>query len=117
MAAAKPTSPSPSPCRISWRPSAGCWAKLASAIDRHGSAGFTRSAKMRARLNDLVCLAMALAAVTASQANAHGAIAIGGNTSEVAAKGIAVGDGYNYEAQADADARALQECDCLLYTS
>jgi hypothetical protein len=66
---------------------------------------------MRVRLNDLVWVAMGLAAVTASQASAHGAIAIGGNTSEVAAKGIAVGDGYNYDSQADADARALRECE------
>jgi len=49
--------------------------------------------------------------VTSTSASAHGALAIGGNTSEVATKGIAFGDSYNYNTKAEADARALQECE------
>lgn len=56
----------------------------------------------------ILMLAVTLAA--AAQADAHGAIAIGGNTAEAATKGIAVGITQNYDTKAEAEAQALQKC-------
>ena len=62
--------------------------------------------------SSLLGLAATLAAT--APACAYGALAIGGETSEAATKGIAVGYAHDYASQAEADALAVKEC--LAYT-
>jgi hypothetical protein len=56
-------------------------------------------------------LAIVGAATALSQAQAHGALAIGGNPAEAAQKGIAFGGSYNYPDEAAANTRAMAECE------
>jgi hypothetical protein len=62
--------------------------------------------------SSLLGLAAALAAT--APACAYGALAIGGNTAEIAAKGVAVGYSHDYGSEAEADDLAVKEC--LAYT-
>lgn len=59
---------------------------------------------------ELIAISVLMLGAATVQAGAHGAIAIGGNTADVAKNGIAVGDSYNYDTKGEAETRALQEC-------
>ena len=71
--------------------------------------GHTRSARLlRSEMlwSSVVGLAAVLA--VASPASAYGALAIGGNTADAAAKGIAIGLSHNYGTKVEAEAEAVR---------
>jgi hypothetical protein len=73
--------------------------------------GHTRSARLlRGKMLWSAILGLAAALAAASPASADGALAIGGNTAEVATNGIVFGIGNNWDTKDEAEAEAMRQC-------